>query len=223
MLGDASDGDPSRRPKRDISGHFEPADEEMVRHWKKAIAVFLIRESGKVPYVSTQEYILRDLPAGYQLFVQKKGSGEDLRTDAYLYGSKYVNRFRSPAEFYFHAKWIDHGCPINSKGKRLCGCAYCDKTRNQKEISELWSPKYTKPRKQSRTTSASRGRIEGAVDSELAAKDYRILGDRDGMDSAPIQPVFPNPDLVQAQRSSTTVRGIVTRIYEGVGGASWRN
>lgn len=72
----------------------------------------------------------------------------------YIRGSTTAAPFRSPAEFFFHAKWILEGCPkpdVPSQfdeglwGKPLpedfidqCGCTYCAKTP-QDYISRTYS------------------------------------------------------------------------------------
>ncbi|KAH8090629.1 hypothetical protein HD553DRAFT_302931 [Filobasidium floriforme] len=67
-------------------------------------------------------YELSDLPSGYALFLHHKlqKSGED-RTDIYMFGSKNVLKFRSPAEFFGHAEWLQKG-DIKDHGK--CTCKY---------------------------------------------------------------------------------------------------
>jgi len=114
---------------------------------------------------------LTDFPPEYQLFTQMK----DGRTDHYLIGSKSVPAFRSPQEFFVHARWLMMGAEMDPEGYPDCKCKYCGDTRSQKEIDkefQLPGP---------RETGHHSGRHAGsssAVTSEtiiMQAKDYRNL------------------------------------------------
>ena len=87
--------------------------------------------------IEKRQYILRDFPAGYALFEQRRRkAGPSNDRDAYLYGSTIVNCFRSPEEFFEHAEWLI----TNMEGP--CGCQYCDKdyvARGRRKAVCYWS------------------------------------------------------------------------------------
>jgi len=130
-------------------------DDPVLTLWKTKIGSFLAEFVLHLPEVrGRKKYILANLPKGYGLFVHKKGDRYNPRMDAYLWGSGSV--FRSPAEFFLHAKWILLGCPKPDPlapphpdeelwGPQLpeeftdrCGCKYCAGT-NQTYISNNFS------------------------------------------------------------------------------------
>ena len=99
-------------------------------------------------------YRIANFPRGYKLFfVERPTQGDDLpRRDYYLCGiisfslsSKHnitdcffsggAQRYRSPQEFFPHMLWmLNTTQQINGK----CICKYCDKSRSQKEIDEIY-------------------------------------------------------------------------------------
>jgi len=118
---------------------------------------------------------LIDFPSGYKMFTHTK----DGRIDHYLIGSKTVGSFRSPQEFFLHARWLMMGAKEDSEGYPDCECKYCGGTRSQREIDEEFQ---LPGRKDSRLKSSGRcsGRQGGpsAATSEVIisqAKDYRNL------------------------------------------------
>lgn len=134
---------------------------------------------------------LTDFPSEYKLFTQTK----DGRTDHYLVGtvsthpcrlgfqhdfpspsgSRHVSAFRSPLEFFVHARWLMMGADTDSEGLPDCRCKYCDGTRSQKDIDrefKLPGPKDTGHH------SGRHGGTSSAATSEkiiMQAKDYRNL------------------------------------------------
>jgi hypothetical protein len=87
-------------------------------------------------------------------------------------GSKTASRFRSPAEFFFHAKWLADGMPVTSSGASECECTYCDRSRTQGEISTVYS-NYTKSK-----------RKRGGDDQKKGGEDVLGKRVRDGKESA---------------------------------------
>lgn len=90
-----------------------------------------------------------------------------------------MHQFRSPAEFFFHAKWLMEGM------KGACRCAYCDPSRTQGEISEKYS-NYTKNKRKVDATKeddengkekalAGRRKRRKVESAPIMAKDYREL------------------------------------------------
>jgi len=126
----------------------------ILKLWKTKIGSFLAQHVLKLPDAKYRKYILSSLPEGYNLFDHRKGDRYNPRHDAYLYGSKTAAVFRSPAEFFFHAKWILLGCPTPGSvpghneelwGPALpeeitdrCACTYCAGT-SQEYISKNFS------------------------------------------------------------------------------------
>lgn len=149
-----SDGASSRRPNKDMSALVKEdgtvdymqectGDDPALNYWKGKIGTFLAEAVLGLPEAKGRKYILSRLPQGYRLFLHKKGDRLNPRTDAYLRGSTNVHSFRSPAEFFFHAKWLLLGCPkpdpfaprdldeelfgppLPEDYTDRCGCKYC--------------------------------------------------------------------------------------------------
>ncbi|KIJ49613.1 hypothetical protein M422DRAFT_777542 [Sphaerobolus stellatus SS14] len=87
-------------------------DDPTLKHWKLKIGQFLARYVLKRTDAYRIKYTLTNLPEGYSLWVHYRGDKYTPRSDAYLYGSRTVHLFRSPAEFFFHAKWLMQGMPV---------------------------------------------------------------------------------------------------------------
>ncbi|KAF8520460.1 hypothetical protein BU17DRAFT_65464 [Hysterangium stoloniferum] len=161
-----SDGDKTFRPSLEeltlvvLKGglidymHECTRDSPTLKLWKTKIGSFLAQHVLKLPDARRRKYILSSLPRDYGLFDHRKGDRYNPRHDAYLYGSKVGAVFRSPAEFFFHAKWILLGCPTPGSvpghneelwGPALpeeitdrCACTYCAGT-SQEYISMNFS------------------------------------------------------------------------------------
>ncbi|KAI0930291.1 hypothetical protein AcW1_009025 [Taiwanofungus camphoratus] len=145
----ATDGDPSSRPletSRDpdengLVDYFEEADEKTVTSWKLKLGEGLVREVIRKKVLAKGERwtgeraILSNFPEHYKLYIHKSGERHDPRRDAYLYGSRHVKVFRSPAEFVLHVKWLMEGSPLKSDGRPDCSCRWCDGTHTQEELT----------------------------------------------------------------------------------------
>ncbi|EIN11838.1 hypothetical protein PUNSTDRAFT_119065 [Punctularia strigosozonata HHB-11173 SS5] len=187
---------PSGLPSTASTNHFEVAvGTPQESHWKRAIGKFLAKQV-LIPAgyaVKADRCVLISFPEGYKLFTHKKGDNYDWRTDCYLCGSLTVNRFRSPAEFFFHAKWLAEGKPTTSSGRTTCQCTYCDNTRTQGEISATYS-NYKKAQKRVSstegtddeqenpaskrkrgTTAETKKKHKAAPAKPIMAKDYRDM------------------------------------------------
>ncbi|KAF8526822.1 hypothetical protein JB92DRAFT_3140039 [Gautieria morchelliformis] len=137
-----SDGDCSRRPDnmiappisaREVNWHRTMTlEEKYACRWRNLIGQGIAKllnmpDQGK--------YCLQSFPVGYWMFDHNKGPIKNVRHDLYLYGSKTVLRFRSPAEFIPHGVWLLTDPTLN---KNNCGCKYCGGggKKTQTEISE---------------------------------------------------------------------------------------
>lgn len=118
-------------------------DRKLLANWKEKLGEALTRDVVKAAVFQQKDTwtgkiensTIRDFPAGYELFIHRKGDHYSPRIDAYLYGSRHVKCFRSPAEFVNHAKWLMQGSPLKSNDKPDCKCKYCDQSQTQEEIS----------------------------------------------------------------------------------------
>lgn len=95
-------------------------------------------------------------------------------------GSKTVSSFRSPQEFFLHARWLMMGAEEDSEGYPACECKYCGRTRSQREIDQefqLPGPKDSRLKSSNhhsgRHGASSSAATSGAIISQ--AKDYRNL------------------------------------------------
>lgn len=48
-------------------------------------------------------------------------------------------KFRSPNEFFLHAKWLMEGKPLKPDRKPACECRYCDSSVTQSDISKRYN------------------------------------------------------------------------------------
>ncbi|KAI0923919.1 hypothetical protein AcV5_009324 [Taiwanofungus camphoratus] len=78
------------------------------------------------------KYVLKSFPQGYCMYDHNKGPATNPRHDPYLYGSRFVNRFRSINEFVPHAFWLMQDETLTRSN---CECKYCAK-KPQREISD---------------------------------------------------------------------------------------
>ncbi|KIJ56198.1 hypothetical protein M422DRAFT_23536 [Sphaerobolus stellatus SS14] len=137
-----SDGDVSRRPdnmKQPSSSAKEVnwfrsmrMDEKYVCRWRNLIGQGIAMLMNKP---NKEKYCLGSWPEGYWMFDHNKGAINAPRHDLYLFGSKLVLRFRSPAEFIPHGFWLFTDASLNRSN---CRCKYCggSGTKSQSEISE---------------------------------------------------------------------------------------
>ncbi|TCD61957.1 hypothetical protein EIP91_007665 [Steccherinum ochraceum] len=109
----------------DFVDDFVEADEKALTRWKRKVGMLVVRDFVK-PEVQrrglkwrTDMSMLVDFPAGYTLYMRRKGDKTTTRKDYYLRGSSHVRQFRSPDEFYLHLIWLMSGQPRNAHDKRL--------------------------------------------------------------------------------------------------------
>ena len=93
-------------------------------------------------------------------------------------GSKFVGSFRSPHEFFLHARWLIMGADMDPEGFPDCACKYCDGTRTQQDIDiEFQLPGRTgaghSGHHSGRPGGSSSAATSGAIINQ--AKDYRNL------------------------------------------------
>jgi len=135
-----TDADPSRRPtmrgrdpdERGNVNYYVDANQRKRATWKKAVARFLrqelilpelaVRDPSMEPRLVAASITLSDFPGEYKLYEHR--SRRD-RKDYYLYGSTLVERFRSPAEFILHLKWLLLEGHPTGEPKLDCECRWC--------------------------------------------------------------------------------------------------
>ncbi|PIL36199.1 hypothetical protein GSI_01860 [Ganoderma sinense ZZ0214-1] len=170
---------PSDNAKGDVD-FYQEAEDKLDRLWRTKLGRYLYdyvvkedlkKEGIRLPY-SPDEIMLVSLPKHYTLWVHKKGNAADPRQDAYLHGSRFVNKFRSPAEFCHHLKWLLHGQPTKANGKPACDCRYCDGSRSQAEISQGFGA-YHKRDHHGGGRSRGGGRTRAQESPIVVYKDYR--------------------------------------------------
>ncbi|CCX04347.1 Similar to Cryptic loci regulator 2; acc. no. O13881 [Pyronema omphalodes CBS 100304] len=134
-----SDGDVSRHPtnttkpepKADGSyDYFEPLGEDSSKGvlYRQKCAAGVI-----VDYLPAgtegRQFMFKTLPAGYALFEHVKVNGSNIRKDTYLFGHPNGGRFRSPAEFIPHVKYLAANSPENAHAAtpadKICTCKLC--------------------------------------------------------------------------------------------------
>jgi len=191
--GKATDGTPDNRPREltrivDENGlvnYYKEAEEDSELYWRKIVGEVLAKQVVK-PAVKRQgdkwtgtweRSILGEFPEHYKLYTHYKGDRHNARTDHYLYGSKYVKCFRSPAEFAYHAIWLMLGSPLKVNGNPACRCTYCDPSRTQEEISRELGLLSTEPQRSKEDDKNPRPkRVKTAhVSAPIMAKDYTKL------------------------------------------------
>jgi len=158
---------------------WEHGDEDTQHSWRQKLGEFLTdrflladsKLSVHLQPMIGRRCFLNDFPPGYKLFKHTK----DGRIDNYLFGSKHVNVFRSPQEFFLHAWWLMAGADMNSDGSPVCMCKYCGPNRHQGDIDR----EYQLPgHRDSGHKGSGRHGGSAAATSEtiiMQAKDYRNL------------------------------------------------
>ncbi|KAI0630382.1 hypothetical protein C8Q77DRAFT_1137849 [Trametes polyzona] len=193
-----SDGDAFRVPPnttrtRDAEGlvnYYEQADDDIERLWREKLGRWLynhivkedMARKGISPTSSPDKVYLANFPANYTLWTHKKGHPHDPRIDHYLYGSRFVDKFRSPMEFCLHLKWILDGQPMKPSRTPDCRCRWCDGTIPQAEISSAFGtyhpPRRDKDRKD-KDRDGKRGprtkRAAPSTSTSIPFKDYTKL------------------------------------------------
>jgi hypothetical protein len=166
-----------------ISG-LKPSSDDTQHQWRQKLGELLTSKfllSDEQLSVHLQPMIGRrcfliDFPPNYKMFTHTK----DGRIDHYLIGSKTVSSFRSPQEFFVHARWLMTGAEKDHDGDPACGCKYCSGTRSQTAIDREFQLPGSKDsrHKNSKTYSGRHGASSTAATSEVIisqAKDYRNL------------------------------------------------
>ncbi|KAH9832198.1 uncharacterized protein C8Q71DRAFT_265888 [Rhodofomes roseus] len=198
---DTTDGDPYRKIKdtldeRDEHGNinqFVVADAETRRHWLRRLGLIAakqmlkedLRRQGDRLRGPIDQAAIADFPKDYELYLHKTQRAYDPRKDVYLFGSRNVTVFRSPAEFAEHLIWLMSGSPLKSNGKPDCDCVYCDPSRTQAEISYALGVRHKDPHapttargKGEKAQAAGRGRgrrKRSPSPASIPAKDYTKL------------------------------------------------
>jgi len=162
---------------------LKPSSEDTQHQWRQKIGEFLTDK-----FILTDEHLsvllrpmvgrrcfLVDFPLDYKLFTHTK----DGRIDHYLIGSKTVNSFRSPQEFFLHARWLMKGAEADPEGYPACECKYCGVLRSQREIDQEFQLPGRKDsrHKNSGYNSGRQGGSSAATSETIIsqAKDYRNL------------------------------------------------
>ncbi|KAJ4464080.1 hypothetical protein C8J55DRAFT_567037 [Lentinula edodes] len=104
---------------------YVPFDEGMAINWRVQVGQAL---ANAFNWPKGFNYVLKDWPANYRMFIHNKGPVSNPRKDNYLFGSTNSPKFRSVPELIPHAIWLSN----DMKGK--CQCKYCSKTK-QREIT----------------------------------------------------------------------------------------
>ncbi|KAJ4466097.1 hypothetical protein C8J55DRAFT_609374 [Lentinula edodes] len=104
---------------------YVPSDEGMAIKWRVQVGQAL---ANAFNWPKGFNYVLKDWPANYRMFIHNKGPVSNPRQDVYLFGSTNSPKFRSVPELIPHAIWLSN----DMKGK--CQCKYCSKTK-QREIT----------------------------------------------------------------------------------------
>ncbi|KAJ3909951.1 hypothetical protein F5879DRAFT_1070501 [Lentinula edodes] len=130
-----SDGDRDTWPKNttrivDSDGQvnymqYVPSDEGIAIKWRVQVGQAL---ANAFNWPKSFNYVLKDWPANYRMFIHNKGPVSNPRQDVYLFGSINSPKFRSVPELIPHAIWLFNDM------KNKCQCKYCSKTK-QREIT----------------------------------------------------------------------------------------
>ncbi|CAL1707608.1 unnamed protein product [Somion occarium] len=181
---DATDVASDRRPSMTVKhveedgtvNYYEEATSETQNKWKRALgpllAKFVVKPAvqleGNKFTGNVTSSALFEFPRGYKLYTHKKGDHYDPRKDNYLIGSQHVRAFRSPQEFFLHAKWLMEGQAYNSDGTRACGCCYCNPAVTQSDIARQYGTGHISDKPRRQRTSRPRPATSGVIQ----AKDY---------------------------------------------------
>ncbi|KAI0047346.1 hypothetical protein FA95DRAFT_1572571 [Auriscalpium vulgare] len=117
-----------RRERKGEVNYYYPVqlEDPTHAHWLESLGEMLAKHVlGRPQVVNGPKWRLAAFPRFYGLWRQKKGvvdDGNEPRTDPYLYGSRTVNKFRTPLEFAEHAIWLMRGMPESGDA---CRCRYC--------------------------------------------------------------------------------------------------
>lgn len=206
----ATDALASRRPlhhpvgrKIEPDGSFKfferiPLSHQISKQWRKCLGTFIAKHVLKLKVnADDAPLMLSRFPDDYVLYMLKSGTTMDemnAEVSYYLYGSKYVNHFRSPMEFGQHLKWLMKGMPMRGSGKggptrtrgqrgtRCCFCVHCrDDGVSQMDIKKKYFgrrvAKKRKDKSDMLTGRNPRRCTKGNRDVDLSkAKDYRSAG-----------------------------------------------
>ncbi|TCD71249.1 hypothetical protein EIP91_011727 [Steccherinum ochraceum] len=180
------------RAKSDGSvDYYAEADEDGLNRWKRILGQIVAKHVVK-PAVEgrghrwtygIEQGVLLDFPAGYKLFVHRKGDRHIPRKDYYLMGSQFARTFRSPQEFLFHLKWLMEGRPLKADNTRDCTCCYCDSAATQGDISRRYHLGLPPERPEKKAEQGEKGKKEGQKRQSrrslpplvIQAKDYTQL------------------------------------------------
>ncbi|THG94758.1 hypothetical protein EW145_g8081 [Phellinidium pouzarii] len=183
ILKSDSDASPLRPDQEEIvddKGHVEFMREAPLKtkqDWFSKVATCLVHD-GDWHEKSGKHFTfnLVQFPDGYKLYKHYKGKKHNPRSDAYLFGSPTVLKFRSPNEFVPHAAWLIFGCPRDDNNNPRCGCRYCSKVP-QKVISKRLSErtahlKHYTGKRSARVATPTDRRKRTRSRSPVRAKDY---------------------------------------------------
>ncbi|EJU03793.1 hypothetical protein DACRYDRAFT_115111 [Dacryopinax primogenitus] len=128
-----SDGSPHCKPSAHSREVLISRADKRHKHWRQKVGEFLTRLLPGLKVNRYFQYSIEDFPEHYALYSKPRLTGASAKSDdLYLWGSKYVNNFRSPAEFAFHAAWLLTDPTLN---QRNCECQWCTGTP-QKVLSQ---------------------------------------------------------------------------------------
>ncbi|KAF9792487.1 hypothetical protein BJ322DRAFT_50659 [Thelephora terrestris] len=163
-----------------ISG-LKPSNDDTQHQWRQKLGELLTNNflladqhlSAHLKPMIGRRCFLIEFPSDYKMFTHTK----DGRVDHYLIGSKTVNSFRSPQEFFVHARWLMMGAEKDPDGYPDCECKYCGVTRSQRDIDKEFQLPGRKDSKSSGHHSGRHGATSTATSEAiiLQAKDYRNL------------------------------------------------
>ncbi|KZT08329.1 uncharacterized protein LAESUDRAFT_697177 [Laetiporus sulphureus 93-53] len=195
----ATDADPHNIPPQttrepDAEGkvwYYERENEENDKDWRKKLGEVIARQVVEQDVKRQRDQwsgnpktsILFEFPVGYTLWVHYTQDRHVPRHDTYLYGSRTVNNFRSPAEFAEHLIWLMNGSAVDRDGNTLCRCVYCCPGRTQEEISAELGVRRPSDKKEKRRSGQEEGsgsrpagrRRKSTVVTTIPAKDYTKL------------------------------------------------
>ncbi|KAH8093278.1 hypothetical protein BXZ70DRAFT_1010503 [Cristinia sonorae] len=125
----------------------------------------------------SRTYVLKNWPEGYGMFIHYKGEARRPRSDPYLFGSGFVNKFRSSNEFAPHALWLFTDETLNHAN---CECKYNpkNKKKSQTAISQELGLKIHRSAGDSPAPSAGprpRGRPKRDARPKATAKPYTAV------------------------------------------------
>ncbi|TCD71826.1 hypothetical protein EIP91_003169 [Steccherinum ochraceum] len=161
------DGAVNYMSPQDIDGSPSPI-------WRKNAGMAVAKAMGMEGANTGKQYVLKDWPAGYGMFIHLKGPEKRPRNDPYLYGSSSVNKFRSSNEFSPHAIWLFMDETLNHGN---CQCKYSTK-KPQLAISQsmgLSTRQLNSPVPSAGGSGRPRGRPKREVRAKTTAKPYTAV------------------------------------------------